>query len=160
MPRTARMKPQTEPKPQIGDFVLCGGTRASLPSDWFFGQVIWVGSDDVLIQRTTQNGQTWRELIHTTAIRAFGTTDDLVSIQSAARTAVKDLAQQIREAEVALGRARTALWAKVEELAEGGLKIIPPDFAEIERSQSAMRAIIEQADTENDGREASAVLAA
>ena len=159
MPRSTR-KPKIEPKPQIGDFVLCGSTRASLPSDWFFGQVIWVGSDDLLIQRTTQNGQTWRELIHATGIRAFGTTEDLTSIQSTARAAVKDLAQQIRDAEVALGRARTALWSKVDELAEGGLKIIPPDFADIERGQSAMRAIIEQADAENDGREASAILAA
>ncbi len=159
MPRTDR-KTKIKPKPQTGDFVLCGGTIASLPSDWFFGQVIWVGSDDVLIQRTTQNGQTWRELIHATTIRAFGATEDLVSIQSAARAAVKDLALQVREAEAALGRARIALWSKVEELAEGGLKVIPPDFADIERSQSAMRAIIEQADADNDGREASEVLAA
>jgi len=159
MPRTAR-KPKIEPKPHTGDLVLCGSTKASLPSDWFFGQVIWVGSDDVLIQRATHNGQTWREVIHTTAIRAFGTTEELVSIQSAARAAVKDLAQQIREAEVALGQARAALWGKVSELAEGGLRVIPPDFAAIERSQSAMRAIIEQADADNDGREASEVLAA
>ncbi len=132
----------------VGDHVLCGSSRASMPGGWFLGVVLWAGKGDFLIERATINGETWREVIHLSDVRAVGTIVELVQIQATARDAVRDLSRAEHEATEVLGRARSAVWAKVDALADGGLAVIPPDFAAIERHGESIMAVVGQADTE------------
>lgn len=118
-----------------GDYVLLGGTQASYPGHWYLGRVLWVGDTDILIKRSTVNGETWREVHFISEIRAVGSVSDLVSIQETAREECSTLQKIVREAETALGEARTNLFAKLERLAAGGLAVIPPDFSKIEEDR-------------------------
>lgn len=141
-------KAPKRPDPQVGDFVLCGSSTASLPGDWFLGQVLWAAKGDVLIERSTRNGQTWREVAHVSEVRAVGSIAELGAVQEAARIAVQDLHRAVHDVEVALRQARSAVWRAVDELAAGGLAIIPPDFPWIERAALAQAALAERADRE------------
>jgi len=136
------------PNVAAGDFVLCGGTRASYPGEWYLGQVLWAGKGDALLERATQNGRTWREVIAVVEIRAVGTIEQLVTVQDEARKACAELTRAIHECTSELGRARDALFAKLDALAEGGLKVVPPDFEAIEDHGVALQATVEQADVE------------
>jgi hypothetical protein len=153
MPKTASRprKPASKPPAAIGDFVLLGGTRASYPADWYLGEVLWIGNGDVLVRRDTQNGQSWRQLYSSSEIRAAGTIDDLVAIRRQASESVQDFQSKIYACESALAAARDALFRKLDELAAGGLKIIPPDFAAIDADHQRDQAASEQYDIENEG---------
>lgn len=138
--------PQIDIKP--GDWVLLGGTRASYPCNWYLGEVLCMHRGDLFIQRSNQNGETWRETTHISEVRANGTIDEIVSIKETARKAVHVLSQAAGECESALGRARDAVWQKLDELALGGLSVVPPDFEAIEAEGARVRATVEQADIE------------
>lgn len=145
------MAKQSKPKAPlivIGDFVLLGGTRASYPGGWYLGRVLWVGADDLLVEHSTQNGKTWRQVQHISSVRAIGTIAELNSIQDAARKAVHEFRQQVTDCEQALGAARAALFAKIDVLAEGGLKVLPPDFDAIEANHIQIRQAVEEYDNE------------
>jgi hypothetical protein len=133
----------------VGDFVLCGGTSASYPGQWYLGEVLWVGDNDALIERSTMQGETWREVIHHSVIRAFGTISDLGLIQETARKEVFDLQKKVIETEAALGAARDALWGHLKELVSGGLSVIPPDFSEIKNDIERTQQAIETFEIEN-----------
>lgn len=136
------------PNYEPGTSVLLGSCRASYPSDWYLGEVLASADGDLFIRRFTMNGKTWRETAHVTAVRAAGTISDLVTIQRQAADAVREHQQAIRDAEQALGDARGALFAKLEKLSEGGLAIIPPDFAAIKGAYRADRAAVEDFEAE------------
>jgi hypothetical protein len=146
-----RRKP-APPAIAVGDHVLCGGCQASYPNNWYLGYVLWVDGGDALIERSTMQGQTWREVIHLTEVRAVGTVPELVTIERQARDAVAALMPAIRDAEHALGQARTTLFAKLEELAKGGLKVIPLDTAAIDAESHRVRAAVDQEWTESEAR--------
>jgi hypothetical protein len=133
---------------KAGDFVLLGGTRASYPSNWYLATVMWIGKTGVAIERSNQNGERWLQTCHRSEIRAIGTIADLCTIQRQASDAVRALVKEVHERESALGSARDAVFAKVDELAKGGLKVIPPNFEEIEADNQAVRDVIERHDNE------------
>jgi hypothetical protein len=151
MPAAASRKRPKKTAVAVGDYVLCGGTRASYPGEWCLGSVLWVGTRDALLERSTLNGQTWRQTVVIPEIRAIGTIEELGKIKEQARKACAELTREIRKAESALGRARDNLFAKLDELAEGGLKIIPLDFEAIEAAHRRDQGAVEQADIEAEG---------
>lgn len=110
---------------KVGDHILAGGSSASLPGDWYLGLVLWTNGIDVLMERSTLNGQRFRQCESVTCIRAVGTIAELATLQETCRKEVAALAARVREATSELGAARGALWTRVAELAEGGLKVIP-----------------------------------
>jgi hypothetical protein len=144
-----RKPAKQQPSVKVGDHVLLGGTRASYPGHWYLGMVLWAGNGDLLVERYTLNGERWRQQQSIHDVRAVGPLSELVAIQNAASKEVAELVSTIGECESALGRARDALWARLEEMAEGGLKVIPPDFDAIEADQQARRALMERHETEH-----------
>ena len=142
-------KSQKHPSIPVGQFVLAGGGRASLPGDWFLGEVLWAGNGDVLISRSTMNGDSYRQLLSVSNIRAIGTIEQLSDAQHKAAGAVREMRRRVSEAESALNRSRDAVWAKLNEMVEGGLKVIPPDFEQAERDRVATQEIIDRDDADH-----------
>lgn len=133
---------------KVGDHVLLGGTHASLPGTWYLGKVLWLGDEDILLERYTQNGQCYRQLDTIYAVRASGSLSDLNKLQANARVAVKELTDTIHEAERALGSARDALHNKLADLANGDLKIIPWDREANDACDQDQLAVAEKLDEE------------
>ena len=131
---------------KIGDHVLLGGTSASYPAYWYLGKLLWVGKEDILIERSTQNGQTYVQHDSIYAVRAVGEISELVKIQDVARRAVKELTDLVHEAEAALGDARAALHARLDELQKGGLKIEAFDQVAIDARDAEVHKILEKLD--------------
>ncbi|MEX2126939.1 MAG: hypothetical protein WD871_01680 [Xanthobacteraceae bacterium] len=128
------------PELKTGDFVLMGGTRASYPSGWFLGKVLWSDRRDVLIERDQScGGRVWREVYSILEVRAVGTIEQLVKVQNEAFKATLDLVREVHAAEYVLGRARDAVHAKVDELAERQPLIFPADFAAIDGANAQAR---------------------
>jgi hypothetical protein len=148
-----RTKASKRPAIKVGDYALLGGTRASYPGYWYHASVLWVGTEDMLVQRSTQNGETWRETASFVEVRAFGSMADLVQIERTAREECRSLQKVVTEAESALAVARKALFDKLEELAAGGLAVIAPDFTAIEDERQHGQALREQAELELPGIE-------
>ena len=134
------------PKIKAGDHVLLGGTHASYPSHWVLGVVLWADGGDLLVERGGFSGDSWREVVHVSHVRAVGTISELVETKSRTAEAVRELRRVVDEREAELGRARDALWQRVEELAADGLKVIPPDFERIEADRVAVQDAMESAD--------------
>jgi hypothetical protein len=134
----------------ISDYVLLGGTRASYPEHWYYGQVLWIGDGDVLVQRSNAHGDRWREVISSSQIRAVGTREKLSDLKRRASEGVRDLQRRIDEVTSALGDARDALFKHLDALAEKGLDIVPPDFVAIDAEIAERRAIQERTDAEGD----------
>lgn len=133
---------------KAGDHVLMGGSYASYPAHWYFASVLWADSTDILLNRSSSNGNTYRQVESVLHVRAVGTVAELSAIKEQARKAVHDLSNTISEAEQTLGSARAALHAELERLALGGLKIIPRDHEAIAESESETRRAIETIDAE------------
>lgn len=136
------------PELPVGTYVLLGGSFASMPSTWFFGRILWSGSGEILVERSTMNGQTWRQTAYSSEVRAHGSIADLVVIQRQASEATRELQRGVLEAESALGRARAALHTHLEKLASGDLKIIPADFEKIAADHAETRDAIIQSEAE------------
>lgn len=144
--RSKQQKATPTLKVEVNDWVLLGSTRASYPGEWCVGRVLWVGDNDLLVERSNQHGETWRDHKFMSDIRAVGDLGDLFTIKEQARIGVKALREAVAEAEQALGAARNALFAKLEELAAGGLKVVPPDFNAIHVDEANYRGFVEQAE--------------
>jgi hypothetical protein len=129
-----------------GDFVLLGGTRASYPSTWYLAQVVWIGKAGVAVERSNAQGDRWLQTCFRSEIRAVGSIAELATIQQQASDAVRKLVRDVHECESALGRARDAVFAKVDELAESGLNVIPPNFDQIEADKQQARDVVERND--------------
>lgn len=142
----ARKKAKSLPAFKVGDMLLLGGTRASYPGEWYHGKVLWFNADEVLVQRSNQNGETYTQIHWISEVRASGDYDDLARIQNTARKGVDELRKKVSEAETALGQARDALWAHLETLAIGGLTV--PDFDAMAAEEAADRAVRERSDQE------------
>ncbi|HEX2255629.1 MAG TPA: hypothetical protein VHG92_02820 [Afifellaceae bacterium] len=144
----ARARKQGKPKRrrlalQPGDTVLLGGTRASYPWHWHYGRVVWADERDALIERGSWHGESWREVVSIHEVRAVGDIAELGRVKQLASEAVRELQKRVDEATSELGRARDALFAKLDELAEAEPAIFPPDFAAIDEAHAATRRAIE-----------------
>jgi hypothetical protein len=148
MTRQQKSKPSISLTP--GDYVLLGSTRASFPSHWVLGTVLWADQYDLVVRRSNQNGGTWIETAHVSEVRAEGSLEHLGLVKGAARKAVLELQRVVNDCEAALGLARDAVFKKLEELAAGGLQVLPPDFQEIDADREGVRAACEQYDMETD----------
>lgn len=144
----------------VGDFVLLGGTRASYPNDWFLGEVLHNDRGYLFVARSTLNGDRWHQIASIGDVRARGSIDELVRVQEAARKEVQQLRAEIAACEQALGAARDRLFNRLDELAAGGMPIIPPDFDAIEAGEKELRAVIERGDDEDAARRVPAESAA
>jgi hypothetical protein len=133
---------------RAGDHVLMGGSYASFPADWYFASVLWADGTDVLLHRSDLNGNYYRQIDSVLSVRAVGTIAELSAIKEQARKAVHDLNIVVSEAGSELGRARAALHAELDQLAAGGLKIIPRNHEAIAESEAETRRAVEAIDEE------------
>lgn len=133
-PKQPEALPNGQKLPKVGDFVLLGCSRASYPGEWTLGEVLWIGGDDVLIDRHNWHHK-WRELGKVSSIRAIGTIAELNKVEDLARKELLALKQHISECEVAFRAARDAMWKRLGEMADNGLQVIPPDFAKMDEER-------------------------
>lgn len=129
-----------------GESVLVGSTRASYPLHWYYGRVLWKDARHVLIERSSMNGETWREVVRIEEIRAVGDRATLEPLRLRAFELTRELNKAVTDAESALGRARDALFAKLSELQSDGL--LPPDFAAITAAEKRDRDAFDASDDE------------
>jgi hypothetical protein len=140
---------------KVGDTVLLGGTHASYPATWYMGGVLWVGDEEILVQRSTLNGESYSQLYTIYAVRAVGSVADLSKLQRDAVEAVKPLMKAVHEAESALGDARDKLHNHLDDLCTGGLlKHIPWDREASDAFDKAERSVVEKVDEEQLAAEA------
>lgn len=145
---TAARQRKARPAPEIGEYVLLGASHASYPATWQIGWVLWVGEGDVLVRRNTLNGKSWREVRPIEEVRAHGTIAELAAVQEIARAGVAELVAAIDLRAHELGAARDRLFAKLAELAQDGLAVIPPDFPAIDAAQQRTRDAFQQEEEE------------
>jgi hypothetical protein len=141
-----------------GDWVLLGSTRASYPGEWYVGGVLWVGHGDILVRRFATTGGEYNQLEPFEAVRAVGTHQDLVEVKKIAADGVRELRKAVSDAESALGRARDALFARLNELAAAEPRIIPPDFSAIKERHRCEREIHERFEEERCAADAAGVV--
>lgn len=106
---TLRVKP--------GDCVLIGRPGITMPSDWFGAIVMWVGGPDILTEHTPAGGQCYRQVLDISHVRAVGSWEELRAYQRRCQELVDAEQKKVWETESALGRARDAVWAKLDEIA-------------------------------------------
>lgn len=63
MTRRTTRKRQAPATDEVGDYVLCGGTHASYPDNWYCGRVLWSGAGQLVITRESAAGHKWLDLI-------------------------------------------------------------------------------------------------
>lgn len=134
---------------QVGMRVLCGGTAASYPNHWYLGEVLWFDADNVVLKRCAATGQAWTQMISILEIRAFGAIAELMDVRKQAIAGVKDLQAAVDEAESALGRAREALFARLEDLCARELRAIPLNLPAIKAEEGERRAAHEKIESED-----------
>ncbi len=101
----------------VGDWVLIGTARVTMPSDWFAAEVLWVGRGEVLTTHKTPTcSEGYRQVFAFDNIVRVGTVRELHEYQENSRRAVQDQQRIVRECELALSRAREAVWTKLESL--------------------------------------------
>ncbi len=101
-----------------GDLVLIGAPGVSMPGDWFVATVLLVCGDEVATAHTPAGqSEPQRQFIPVTHIRAAGEYAALREYQDRCREVIGDAHKRVREAEQALGNARDAVWAKLDEIA-------------------------------------------
>lgn len=143
----AKRTKQPELPFKVGDHILYCSSSAAFPWHWIRADVLWFDGDDLMVRRYTQNGKPYNQLLSCSGVVAVGDPAELTKIQAQAADGVKELQSTVDEATSALGRARVALFARLDELAAGGLKLSIPDFDAIEAARK--HAVLEVADTED-----------
>lgn len=106
-------------KVKAGDRVLIGTPGVSMPSDWFVATVLWADDYEILTQHEPPSRQPrlLRQVLPIESVRAVGDGGTLAEFKKEACQAVEDEQRKVREMESELGRARDAVWAKLDELA-------------------------------------------
>lgn len=101
-----------------GDTVLIGAPGVSMPGHWWHATVIYVAGDEIATEHSPPgNAGLQRQFMPITHVRAVGSYAFLHDFQETARKAVEDLSKGVADAAQALGRARDAVWAKLDEIA-------------------------------------------
>lgn len=113
------MKRKARVKVKAGDRVLIGTPGISLPMDWFMATVLWADADEILTQHEPPSRQPpqLRQVMSIDSVRAVGDDETLMTFRKEACEAVEAEQRKVRELESELGRARNAVWAKLDELA-------------------------------------------
>lgn len=110
-------KNNARPALPIGGMVLLGMPGVSMPADWHIGRVVWTDGVEVLVEQYGLGGNNPHKALHDAGyVRAIGDVPTLGAFRRKAEAAVDGLWQQVRDAEVALGAARDAVWAKLDEI--------------------------------------------
>jgi hypothetical protein len=103
-------------RPVAGDLILAGHPGTTMPDDWFLAKVLWTDGDDVLTEHAPPGGDRYRQVLHVAHVRAIGSIPELAEFQHKAREAVAEMTSQVKVAEAELGRARAAVWAKLDQI--------------------------------------------
>ena len=114
MTANKRRKPATV---KAGDVVLIGKAGIARPRHWFVANVLWADRHEILTEhQLPDSGEMQRQVLDIAYVRAVGPTRYLARYQRVCCEAVDALDRAIYDAEQALGAARDALWAKLDEL--------------------------------------------
>lgn len=105
----------------VGDTVYLGTPGITLPTDWYLGTVLWGHGDDLVVERsdTTGSGR-WLQIVHIGMVRAAGTIPEIAEFRRICIAKVRKRQKRVRDLERALGRARSAVFEELDEIAEAG----------------------------------------
>jgi hypothetical protein len=113
---SAKRKPATGIVVAAGDLVLLGG-YASMPGDWHLARIVWTDGENILVEHHGLAGNDRQlDVQHIGRVRAVGTIPELRDYKDRCRKETETLWREVREAENALGRARDAVWARLDEM--------------------------------------------
>lgn len=104
---------------QVGDYVLLGLPGISEPP-WNIGLVLWVGKEDILVdrERGLTGTQRYRDVQPLENIRAIGTLSEVIDIGIRAGNEVQPLLQAHARTEEAEREAKRAIFRKLDEFAK------------------------------------------
>lgn len=97
-----------------GDMILVG-TSGCMPWQWFMAKVLFVIGSEVLTEHTTPSNEIQRQLIPMSQIRAVGSLTALRDYQRRCSEETRQMSNRVSELEAELGRARAAVWSKIDE---------------------------------------------
>ena len=131
----------------IGARVLIGTPGITDPADWWFATVLWTDGCEVLVQQGGIAGATPHTAIHMVdLVRAVGDLTFLAIFKAQASEAVGESRLAVRDAELALGKARDAVWAHVRAIgADRPCVEAPPERAARRRTRARKRLGLETA---------------
>jgi len=118
-----------------GCYVLCGPTDRFHGVDWYLAKVLLVAGDEIVTEHNPPSGgYVCRQIESTDRVIAIGSISHLSAFKERARKLMEGESKKIRDAESALGRARSeAAQLLAELIAEGQLDRIEqhPDHFEL-----------------------------
>lgn len=85
-----------------------------MPADWFIAKVLWTDSYELLTEHVAS--RRFRQVLTIGEVVKVGAIATLTALQQEACNAVGIEQRAVREADRALGKARAAVWAKLDEL--------------------------------------------
>ncbi len=118
--RKRALKPSLPFNVEPGDLVLIGAPGVSQPADWFVATVLLVAGDEVAtMHMPPSHSGVMRQFLPITHVRAVAAGDQYVALKrfrDEAHEAVTAEWRAVQAAEKALGDARAAAWAKLDEI--------------------------------------------
>ena len=106
---------QKRPAVKAGDLVLTGMRGITMPSDWLFCKVLLVAGNEIATEHEASGGMQ-RQFQHIDRVLLVGDVPRLAAFKRNAIRAVAKLQKRVRDREHALGQARDAVWAKLDEI--------------------------------------------
>ena len=130
-------RPSLQLKP--GDLVLVG-SRGCMPWQWWMATVLWAQGGDVLTEHSPPSGGRQRQILAIEDLRAVGAHAALAAFKENCAREVKALSDRVGELEVEMGRARDAVWAKVDDIRAAAWHDASAYAAELEPITDAIEA--------------------
>ena len=119
-----------------------------MPGHWVLGTVLWAQGEELLVNRESSSGQSYRQVFHVSEVRAVGSIEQLGQVQRKAVDEVRELSVRVNVAERVLGDAQDAVWKRIDQLVAAGVAILAPDFAWIDRANADVQAAASAVDAE------------
>ena len=115
--RRAQRKAGTDTlRPKAGEKILVA-CYASRPSEWFLATVLWAEGDEILTSHTPQSScESCHQVLNVSSVACIGSLQELIEFQRHCEREFLELGKSVSDAEAALGCAREAMWAALDDL--------------------------------------------
>lgn len=129
MARKRQSKVSAGLQPAVGEQVLIGTPGISMPRDWFLATILWSDPSrgEVVTEHCPPGGNTtpYRQVLSVAHVRAIGTPRELERFRASAAKAVETHWRKVRKCESALSSARSAVWARLDEIGAKARRLEP-----------------------------------